>query len=307
MQTTSHLLMIQPVNFSFNAETAVNNAFQTPSDDPGAQDRALSEFNDLSTLLENNGIDLTIVKDENKPSTPDSIFPNNWVSFHENGTVCLYPMFAENRRHERKPAILNIVADKFQVKKTVDLTSYENNHLFLEGTGSMVLDRENKIAYACLSPRTDKRLLTIFSDMMGYKPIAFAAEDGNGKAIYHTNVMMCVADKYVVICMDAIPHRNERSLISSAILNSGKEIIEISLEQMNHFAGNMLQVQNKKGENLLIMSTQAFKSLTPKQVKKLESYNRILHSSLDTIEANGGGSARCMLAEIHLPVKKTKT
>ncbi len=307
MQTTSHLLMIRPVNFSFNAETAVNNAFQTPSDDPGAQDRALSEFNDFSALLENNGIDLTIVKDEPAPYTPDSIFPNNWVSFHENGTVCLYPMFAENRRPERKPAILNMIAEKFLVTKTVDLTSYENNHLFLEGTGSMVLDRENKIAYACLSPRTDKKLFTIFSDMMGYKPIAFAAEDGNRKAIYHTNVMMCIADQYVVICMAAIPHRSERNLVSSTIRNSGKEIIEISLEQMNHFAGNMLQVQNKEGENLLIMSTQAFESLSPKQVKKLESYNRILHSSLDTIEANGGGSARCMLAEIHLPTKKTKT
>ena len=296
--------MIRPVNFSFNAETAVNNAFQIPSEDPGAQDRALGEFNDFAALLQNNGMDLTIIKDEPEPHTPDSIFPNNWVSFHEDGTVCLYPMFAGNRRLERKPSVLNLISERFQVKKTLDLTSYEDNHLFLEGTGSMVLDRENKIAYACLSPRTDKKLFSIFCDLMGYKAIAFTAEDGNANAIYHTNVMMCIADKFVVICMDAIPQRDERNLVSSTIRSSGKEIIEISLEQMNHFAGNMLQVQDKAGKNMLIMSTQAYESLTAKQIKKLESYNRILHSNLDTIEANGGGSARCMLAEIHLPSKK---
>jgi hypothetical protein len=304
MQTTAHLLMIRPVNFSFNEETAVNNAFQKSSQDEDIQQKALEEFNSFIRLLKENGVDVTVVEDKPEPYTPDSIFPNNWVSFHEDGTVCLYPMFAKNRRLERKPEIIQLIAEKFQVGKTVDLSAYESNHVFLEGTGSMVLDREHKIAYACLSPRTDKKLLSIFCDMQGYKPISFNARDGHGQAIYHTNVMMCVADQFVVICLDSIASRDERNLVVSTVKDSEKEIIEISLEQMDHFAGNMLQVANSKGEKLIVMSTQAYSSLSTKQIRKLESYGRIIHSSLDIIEGNGGGSARCMLAEIHLPVKK---
>ena len=304
MQTTSHLLMIRPVNFRFNDETSVNNAFQKPSVDDQPQQKALEEFDHFASMLRENGVDITIVDDKPEPYTPDSIFPNNWVSFHEDGTICLYPMFAGNRRLERKPEILELISEKFQVGKTVDLTAYESNHLFLEGTGSMVLDRENKIAYACLSPRTDKKLLSIFCEMQGYRPVSFTAQDGNGQPIYHTNVMMCVADQFAVICTDSIVSREERNLVIGTLRDSEKEVIDISLEQMNHFAGNMLQVQNSKGEKLLVMSTQAYESLSTKQMKKLEGFNRILHASLDIIETNGGGSARCMLAEIHLPIKK---
>jgi hypothetical protein len=296
--------MIRPVNFSFNAETAINNAFQKSTEDDEAQQKALEEFNGFAALLRENGVDVTIVDDRPEPYTPDSIFPNNWISFHEDGTICLFPMFARNRRLERKPEIIRLVAEKFQVGKTVDLTAYETSHLFLEGTGSMVLDRENKIAYACLSPRTDKKLLSIFCDMQGYRPISFIAQDGNRQPIYHTNVMMCIADQFGVVCTNSIINRDERNLVTATLKECEKEIVDISLDQMNHFAGNMLQVQNSNGEKLLVMSDQAYESLSPKQIKKLESYNRILHSSLNVIEANGGGSARCMLAEIHLPIKK---
>jgi len=306
MQTTSHIMMIHPVNFSFNAETAVNNAFQVNSQDNAAQEKAEQEFNSFVTELRNNGIEVLEIKDTPEPYTPDSIFPNNWISFHENATICLYPMFAENRRQERKQAFLQEINKQFDIRKTIDFTHYESNQLFLEGTGSMVLDRDKKIAYACLSPRTDKKVLDEFCTVMGYQPVSFTSVDGNGQPVYHTNVMMCVADRYVVICMDSIPGKQERKKVQDAIDGSEKELIEISLDQMNHFAGNMLQVQNKKGEKLLVMSTQAYQSLTKSQIEKLKSYNKIIHAPLTTIETNGGGSARCMMAEIFLPAKNSK-
>jgi hypothetical protein len=303
MQTTSHILMIRPVNFGFNAETAVNNAFQVAGPDDRAQENALNEFDAFVELLRKNDIDILVVNDTKEPYTPDSIFPNNWVSFHNDGTVCLYPMYAPNRRQERKPGVLKIVEDKFKVYKKIDFSYYEKKNLFLEGTGSMVLDRDNKIAYAGLSPRTDKKLFRVFCEQMGYQAVAFHAADDKGNAIYHTNVMMCVADKYIVICLDSITHKKERDNVITVIKNSGKEIIDISLKQMNHFAGNMLQVHDKSGKNILVMSTQAYESLTQKQIKKLSSFDKIIHSDLQVIETNGGGSARCMMAEIHLPEK----
>ncbi len=299
MQTTSHLLMIRPVNFSFNAETAVNNAFQTPGD-TDAQARALTEFESFVQLLRDNEVDVTIITDTPSPYTPDSIFPNNWVSFHDDGTVCLYPMYAVNRRQERKPGILEAIGHQFRIDATLDFSGYEAEGLFLEGTGSMVLDRDHKIAYACLSPRTDKNVLLDFCQKLGYSPEIFTAADAAGRLIYHTNVMMCVADRYVVVCLDSLPSDPERDHLAATILASGKTLIPITPDQMNHFAGNMLQVHNHKGEKLLVMSSQAFASLTPVQVQQLSGFNRILHSPLTTIETNGGGSARCMLAEVHL-------
>jgi hypothetical protein len=293
--------MIRPVNFGFNAETAVNNAFQVKGNDD-AQDNALKEFEDFVSLLRNNSVEVTVVDDTPEPHTPDSIFPNNWVSFHNDGSLLLYPMYAENRRSERKQHVIDAITQKFLVKRTIDLSRYEDQDIFLEGTGSMVLDRDNKIAYACLSPRTNKKVLADFCNHMGYASVLFRAIDGNGEAIYHTNVMMCVADKYIVICLDSIPGKNEKEKVIEMIKKTGKEIIDISLDQLNHFAGNMLQVENKQGEKLLVMSTQAFESLTGEQKKKLSSFNKIIHSSLTTIETNGGGSARCMMAEVHLPV-----
>ncbi|HTI94237.1 MAG TPA: arginine deiminase-related protein [Puia sp.] len=304
MQTTSHLLMIRPVNFSFNAETAVNNAFQSAAtNDNDAQKKALEEFEGFAALLKNNGVDVTVIDDTPAPYTPDSIFPNNWVSFHGDGTVCLYPMYAQNRRLERKPEVLQQVSRKFDIQATLDFSGYEEQGLFLEGTGSMVLDRDQKIAYAGLSPRTDQSVLLDFCNKMGYTPTAFTAVDGKGAPIYHTNVVMCVADRYVVVCLSSIPDAAERESLIATIRKSGKDIVDISLSQLNHFAGNMLQVQNDKGEKLLVMSSQAYSSLELEQISRLTSFNRILHAPLTTIETNGGGSARCMLAEIFLEPK----
>jgi len=306
MQTTSHILMIRPVNFGYNAETAVNNAFQVAGMDAEAQKKALREFDDFVSVLRSNGVDVTVVQDTPEPHTPDSIFPNNWISFHNDGTVIFYPMYAANRRLERKQHVIDTVRSLFEIKSQIDLSSYESKNIFLEGTGSMVLDRDNKIAYACLSPRTDKKVLEDFCKQTGFKPVSFRAVDSKGREIYHTNVMMCVADRYVVICLESIDDKTERENVTTAITGSGKEIIEINFDQMNHFAGNMLQVENVSGQKLLVMSSQAFRSLTKQQVDKLSSYNNIIHSPLVTIETNGGGSARCMMAEVHLPLANEK-
>lgn len=295
--------MIRPVQFGYNAETAVNNAFQVRQAQDDVPEKAAKEFDAFVEKLRDNGIDVTVIDDTPAPHTPDSIFPNNWISFHEDGTVFLYPMFAQNRRLERKPAILETISKKFEIQETVDLSGYEANDKFLEGTGSMVLDRDAKIAYACISPRTDIAILNEFCSKAGYQSVAFRSVDAGGKEIYHTNVMMCVGDKYVVICLASIPEETERQLVIFTIESTRKQIVDITLEQMNHFAGNMLQVQNAAGEKFLVMSSQAYESLTQQQITLLETFNPIIHSSLDTIETNGGGSARCMMAEVHLPVR----
>jgi hypothetical protein len=303
MQTTSNILMIKPVNFSFNAETAVNNAFQVAGNDEKAQEKALKEFENIVQKLRDKGIKVTVIQDSPDPYTPDSIFPNNWISFHDDNVICLYPMYAQNRRLERKPAVLDLIKNNFKEEKVIDFSAFETKNLFLEGTGSMVLDRDKKIAYACLSPRTDREVLEEFCKAMGFHSVSFNSVDDKGKAIYHTNVMMCVADRYVVICLDSIPEKSEREKVEQSILDSEKEIIPISLDQMNHFAGNMLQVNNPAGEKFLVMSSQAYHSLTSSQIKKLEGFNAIIHAPLDTIETNGGGSARCMMAEVFLEEK----
>lgn len=302
MQNTAQLLMIQPVHFGFNAETAVNNTFQK---DTGrdVQQAALQEFNDFVALLRSNKIAVTVVEDSAEPVTPDSIFPNNWISFHNDGRIYLYPMFAANRRQERKAAVLDTIQATFKVEEIIDLTSSEAEGLFLEGTGSMVLDRENKIVYACLSPRTNEKILDEFCRNTGYHPIIFTATDSKGVDIYHTNVMMCIADSYAVVCLDAIADKTEKDILYTQLIITTKDIIDISLQQLNHFAGNMLQVKNADGELLLVMSTQAFKCLNDIQLEILERHNRIIHSPLNTIETTGGGSARCMMAEVFLERK----
>lgn len=300
MQHTSHLLMIKPVKFDFNAETAVNNSFQARSTDGNIQQKALKEFETFIDTLRKQLIDVTVIDDTPDPFTPDSIFPNNWISFHENGTVVLYPMFASNRRLERKQHVLDEIHQKFNIGQIIDLTGHEDANAFLEGTGSMVLDRENRIAYACLSPRTDKTVLKAFCDQMGYRPVSFTAVDSDHQPIYHTNVMMCVADQYAVICMDSIPDQTEREMVIHRIEQTGKQLIEITYDQMNHFAGNMLQVHNKTGQKFLVMSTQAYQSLNSRQKEALAHFNPIIHTDITTIETNGGGSARCMMAEVFL-------
>lgn len=305
VQTTNNLLMIRPVNFTFNAETAVNNAFQVAGNTDDAQDKAEKEFDGFVEKLRGFGISVTVINDTPVPYTPDSIFPNNWISFHDDGTVVLYPMFAVNRRAERKQHVMQEIFARFSHSNIVDMSGAEADGHFLEGTGSLVLDRDKKIAYACLSPRTDQQLVDEFCRKMGYKGITFFASDKSGKAIYHTNVMMCVADRFVVICLDSIADSAERQLVEDTITATGKKVVPITLEQMNRFAGNMLQVNNNAGDKFLVMSTQAYESLDEQQRAELESFNPIIHSDLTTIETNGGGSARCMMAEVFLPEKST--
>jgi hypothetical protein len=300
MQTTSNLLMIRPVAFGFNAETAVNNSFQKVSDATDIQQKAIKEFNDFVLKLIAAQLNVTVIDDTLIPHTPDSIFPNNWISFDSNGSVCLYPMFAINRRAERKQPVINDIANKFFVDEIVDLTHYENENIFLEGTGSMVLDRQNRIAYACISARTNKQLLNTWCKKMNYTCCYFNATDENGFEIYHTNVMMCVAENYVVICLQSIADAQDKLKVLDSIAKTKKQIIEISYRQMNCFAGNMLQVKNTNGDNRLIMSSQAYASLTANQIDQLNGFNTIINSDIKTIETNGGGSARCMIAEIFL-------
>ncbi|MBK8611088.1 MAG: amidinotransferase [Chitinophagaceae bacterium] len=302
MQNTSRLLMIRPVNFGFNAETAVNNAFQKNTGED-VQLKALSEFTFFVDLLRENKVEVTVIEDSVHPSTPDSIFPNNWISFHADGRVILYPMFAVNRRMERKATVLNVVQQLFSISEIIDLTAAEKDNLFLEGTGSMVLNREKNIAYACLSSRTDKELFNHFCSLLNYSGVTFRAADKSGFDIYHTNVMMCIAKTFAVVCLESVGNPLEKEVLINSIENTQKEIIEITIDQLNHFAGNMLQVQNEEGELLLVMSSQAYMSLTAEQIEKLEKHNRIIHSSLDHIETTGGGSARCMMAEIFLQKK----
>jgi hypothetical protein len=306
-QATSRILMIRPVRFGFNEQTAESNAFQdvelAAQTKDVAQEDALGEFDNMVQQLRAMGVDITVYDDTADPYTPDSIFPNNWVSFHASGTVVLYPMQADNRRLERRPDIINDLAEHFHVAKIVDLTHFEAEGKYLEGTGSMVLDRMNKVAFACLSPRTDPDVLAEFGRQTGYRTVIFRATDASGKAIYHTNVLMCIADTFAIVCLSAITDPDERLMVRQELESLNKRIVDISLEQMASFAGNMLQVLTQKGQKLLIMSTRAFESLTPKQIDLLDDYVTLFHFDLSTIEGNGGGSARCMMAEIHLPLK----
>lgn len=308
-QITDTILMIRPVNFRMNEQTAINNYFQQEIEDSIPRTvtiQAQQEFDAFVKKLKEVGVNVIVVNDLLNPDTPDSIFPNNWISFHENGNVALYPMFSENRRQERREDVLEILEEKgFEIKDVIDYTSAENDHLFLEGTGSMILDREHKKAYCALSPRANEDLFIEFCEEFEFMPIIFTANQTVAKKrlpIYHTNVMMCVADKFAVICLDTIDDKSERKNVVKHLKESGKEVIDITEEQMNHFAGNMLQVQgsNKK---YLVMSSSAFNSLQKEQVKQIEKYSSILHSSLKIIEKCGGGSARCMMAEVFLPKK----
>jgi len=302
--------MIRPVDFHFNAETAKNNYYQQnvkDFDGKTPNELAAQEFDDFVEVLRANGIDVMVVDDLLDPKTPDSIFPNNWVSFHQDGRIGLYPMFAVNRRLERRMDILESLREKnFDINEIVDLTESEESDKFLEGTGSLVLDRENKIAYAAISVRTDKDVVDDFCAAFGYEGVVFTANqtvDGNRLPIYHTNVMMCVADKYAVVCADTIDDETERKHLIDRLVSSGKEIVYLTEKQKHHFAGNMLQLANKSGETFTVMSSAAYNSLTDSQLTQLKKFGGIIHSSLSTIEQLGGGSARCMMAEMFLPKK----
>lgn len=307
MQTTDTVLMIEPIAFGYNAETAKNNYFQVEQKGSDIQDKALEEFNSFVEKLRTKGVNVITVKDTLDPHTPDSIFPNNWVSFHNDGKVVLYPMFASNRRVERREDIIEKIKNQgFEVAEVDDWSFSETQGKFLEGTGSMIFDHDNKLAYGSVSLRLDEQIFKEFCEKYGFTPIVFHSFQTVGSErlpIYHTNVMMCVADQFVVICLDCIDDELERAKVIETIKVSGKEIIEISEEQLQQFAGNMLQVQNKEGQKFLVMSETAYRSLTPEQISAIEKYCEIIYSDLNTIEVNGGGSARCMLAEVFLPKK----
>lgn len=305
MQTAKTVLMVEPIAFGYNSQTAENNYFQKEQKETDIQEKALQEFNNFAAKLREKGINVITVKDTLNPHSPDSIFPNNWVSFHEDGTVALYPMFALNRRVERRPEILERLKDEgFKINTVEDFSPFENEEKYLEGTGSMIFDHDYKIAYGSVSLRLDEELFRNFCSKFGFTPIVFHSYQNVGDQrlpIYHTNVMMCVAEQFVVICLDCIDDEMEREKVQEVIKSSNKELIEISEDQLQQFAGNMLQVQNEEGDKFLVMSETAYKSLTKEQVERIENYCGIIYADLNTIETNGGGSARCMLAEVFLP------
>jgi len=307
-QTTNTILMVRPVNFRMNEQTAVNNYYQKVLDDimpETVNAKAQQEFDAFVEKLRGIGVNVEVVDDTKETDTPDSIFPNNWVSFHENGDVGLYPMFAENRRLERRESILEALEEKgFVINNIVDYTSAEGDDVFLEGTGSIMLDRVNRKAYCALSPRADEDLFIEFCEDFEFTPVIFTSNqtvNGSRKAIYHTNVMMCLGETFAVICLGSIDDKKERKNVIKHLKADGKEIVDITETQVNNFAGNMLQVKGTNDQLYLIMSQAAYDSLTGVQIKTLEKHTKILSSSLDTIEACGGGSARCMMAEVFLP------
>jgi hypothetical protein len=305
-QITDTLVMIRPVNFRMNEETAVNNYFQHSTEDlqESVNAKAQKEFDTFADKLKSVGVNIIVIDDIASQDTPDSIFPNNWVSFHQNGDVALYPMFAKNRRKERREDIFKTIeAEGRFIRNFIDYTSAEQEDVFLEGTGSLILDRVNSKAYCALSPRADEDLVIEFCEDFEYTPIIFNAYQsfkGERLPIYHTNVMMCVAEEFAVICLDTIDDKKEKKLVADSLMQDGKEIISISEEQMNNFAGNMLQVQGQV-DKFLVMSQTAHQALSQDQIDTIEKYCKILSSDLETIETHGGGSARCMLAEVFIP------
>ena len=305
-QTTNHILMVRPANFGFNEETAESNAFQTNDHSMSAseiQKKAIAEFDNFVHQLRSVGVNVIVAEDSAYPVKADAIFPNNWVSFHQDGTIITYPMFAPVRRLERQESIINSIKSEFETGQWIHLESSEIENRFLEGTGSMIFDRPNKIAYACLSPRTDNLILDRFCELSGFKKVVFTATDELGKEIYHTNVMMALGETFCVICLETVADEKERGSLIHILNETSKEIIDISMQQMSKFAGNMLQVRNDAGERYLVMSEQAFKSLHTDQIARIQSHCKILSIPIYTIEKYGGGSVRCMMAEVFCPQK----
>ena len=307
-QITDTIMMVRPSAFRLNDETAVNNYFQQAGSlsSNEAQERALSEFDNFVGTLRSAGIQVLVFQDKAENGTPDSIFPNNWNSFHDDGRIYLYPMFAPNRRKERRQDILDALIDKYRVSKVDSFIDWESKGKFLEGTGSLILDRPNKIAYAAIGDRTHLAVLEDFSTRTGYEVVSFTSNQsvhGERKPIYHTNVMMCVGENFVVICLDSIDDRSEREIVVQKLQSSGKEVIDITEEQKDKFAGNMLQVQNSSGDRFVVMSQQAYQCLSSEQIESLSKHGQLLYSPINTIEQLGGGGVRCMMAEIFLPKK----
>ncbi|RBW58187.1 amidinotransferase [Tenacibaculum sp. E3R01] len=306
-QTTNTILMVRPSSFRMNEQTAVNNYYQQELAGMlpvTINAKAQEEFDDFVGKLEGVGVEVVVIEDTKTPDTPDALFPNNWISFHENGDVAVYPMFAENRRLEKRDDVLEVLENKgFIIENVIDYSEAEQEGVFLEGTGSMILDRTNRKAYCALSPRADEELFIEFCEDFEYTPVVFVANQtvgSNREAIYHTNVMMCVAETFVVVCLDAIDDKKEKKELVKHFKSDGKEVIAITEKQVTQFAGNMLQLIGNDDERFLVMSSSAYNSLTKNQVAIIEKHCKIVHSSLETIETCGGGSARCMMAEVFL-------
>ena len=305
-QITNTVLMVRPVRFRMNEETVVNNYFQEEMDlkNEEINRQAQQEFDTFVHKLREVGVKVIGVEDIYEQNTPDSVFPNNWITFHQNGNVAIYPMFAENRRRERREDILDKVEEEgFLIENVYDYTDAEQENIFLEGTGAMVLDRVHRKAYCALSPRADEELFIEFCEDFEYTPVIFKAYqkvDGKQVPIYHTNVMMALGEDFAIVCLDTITEKSERKNLLHHLKEDKKEIISITPEQMCQYAGNMLQVQGKDS-TYLVMSDVAYNALTPQQIQTIEKYTQILHSNLETIETCGGGSARCMLAEVFNP------
>lgn len=308
MQTTNKVLMVRPVRFAYNEETATNNAFQKKDDTQGGaqtiEQQAVREFDAYVAMLRGQGVEVQVLQDTEEPFTPDSIFPNNCFSTHidvlpgtsvRQRTLVIYPMYAHNRRDERGKLLKALMKEKFD--KIVDLSILEQEGMFLEGTGSLILDREHHIAYACVSPRTNPVALKIWADEMNYRYVLFDGTDDNGQPIYHTNVMMHVGSRYAIVCLEAIADQSQRQTVIDSLHTSGKEIVNISFDQMRQFAGNMLELRNSEGKKILVMSATAKHSLTSEQLSTLEQDALIVAPDIHTIETAGGGSARCMIAE----------
>ncbi len=307
-QATNSILMIRPINFGYNEDTAKDNHYQIKNlIIKNLNERAQKEFDNMVENLKQNGISVHVFQDDENDYTPDSIFPNNWISFHENGDVVLYPMCAENRRLERRPEVLEFLeGEGFTISNIIDYSSAESENKFLEGTGSMILDRENRVAYCSISNRSNEDLFIEFCEDFEFTPVLFNSFQSVGNdrlPIYHTNVMMCIAKDYVIICLDSIDNKKQRKNISDFINGSGKKLIEISEKQVESFAGNMLELINENGESVLVMSKSAEDSLNENQKNRITNYSRIVSCDINTIEVCGGGSARCMMAEIFLPKK----
>ncbi len=306
-QTTNTILMVRPSSFRMNEQTAVNNYYQQELAGmlPATINaKAQQEFDAFVGKLKGVGISVVVIEDTKTPDTPDALFPNNWISFHENGDVAVYPMFAENRRLEKRDDVLEVLESKgFIIENVIDYSEAEEEGVFLEGTGSMILDRTNRKAYCALSPRADEELFIEFCEDFEYTPVVFVANQtvgSNREAIYHTNVMMCVAETFAVVCLDAIDDKKEKKGLLKYLKSDGKEVIAITEKQVTQFAGNMLQLVGSDDERFLVMSSSAYNSLTPNQISTIEKHCEIVYSSLETIETCGGGSARCMMAEVFL-------
>lgn len=290
--------MVRPARFAFNEETAKNNYFQQKTEQSTVPEKALAEFDAFVKLLRANDVDVIVVQDTPEPWTPDSIFPNNWFSSHVSGELVLYPMFAENRQAERKPEIMDLLHRKMNHTKVVDLTGWEKKNEFLEGTGSMIFDREKRITYACRSPRTSEKVIKDFCSQMNFDAVVFDSYDQNDNLIYHTNVMMEVGSQLAIVCLESIKNEKEREKVVSKLTETGKVIVDITLDQVNQFAGNMIELKSRNGRPLMVMSAQARAALTSEQEKTISTYTKIVSPDITTIETNGGGSARCMIAEI---------